>query len=154
MNGWCARCAYRCEVSLHRSGSNECMVIRAYFSMLSLGRAHNFLISRYTRMSTSRSFKGPGSPYQSHKVSEEANAQKTHTLTLSNISSPPKDACTSNFGGVLLRSSPILKTLPRMQSAGRHTKRWRAFRSVSTHRASRIRTYPGATSCSGSVGAC
>ena len=32
--------------------------------------------------------------------------------TLSSMSSPPKDACTSSFAGVLLRSSPILKTLP------------------------------------------
>lgn len=30
----------------------------------------------------------------------------------SSISRPPKEACTSILGGVLARSSPILKTLP------------------------------------------
>ena len=73
--------------------------IRAYFSVYGPSiAAHIFLISRYTRISTSRSFKGPGSPYASHKIrGDNGNTGANHTLTLRNISSPPKEACTSTL---------------------------------------------------------
>ena len=62
----------------------------------------------------------PAHPTRTHTVSTRRASAGATPRTLSSMSSPPKDACTSTFAGVLLRSSPILKTLPaqRRLSAG------------------------------------
>ena len=72
-------------------------------------------------MSTSRSFSAAGSPCvatlkweEQHKHQERVPRSKARPVrgTLSSMSNPPYEACTSIFAGVLERSSPILKTVP------------------------------------------
>ena len=56
--------------------------------------------------------KAPAHPARTQNRQNKRASGGATARTLSSMSSPPNDACTSTLAGVLLRSSPILKTLP------------------------------------------